>query len=186
MSGPAAGDGVERARDLVRLFHPAEADFGRFVPLRSESLPAAPRTLLDHRSHMTVAMERFHGGPVNLLVIDRNEDAVGRYAREILLTTAAGRVVQHGIVRIDLGRIAAGPAAAIRAESLPLGRILLDAGLLCDVHDVSLLGITPGPHLGSLFGTGAGGEAFGRVATIGLDGSPAIELLEIVSPETAG
>jgi hypothetical protein len=185
MSGPPEQDGVARALDLVRVFHADVAEFGRFTPLLASSLPAAPRQLLDHASHMTVAMERFHGGPVGLRVIDRREDAGGRYAREILLTSGTGRVVQHGIVRIDLGRLPEDSAAAIRSEQAPLGRILLAAGLLCEVHDVRLLGIAPGPHLAALFGDGPGRETFGRVALIGLDGSPAIELLEIVAAGTA-
>lgn len=185
MSGPRDHDGVTRALDLVRVFHPDAVEFGRISPQAAESLPDGPRRLLDHRSHMTVAMERFHGGPVGLRVVDRKDDARGRYAREILLTDATGRVVQHGIVRIDLGRLPPDSAAAIRSERVPLGRILLAAGLLCDVHDVGLLGIAPGPHLESLFGGDSGQDTFGRVATIDLDGSPAVELLEIVAPGTA-
>jgi hypothetical protein len=185
MSGPPNHDGVTKALELVRLFHSEAVAFGRLTPLSSASLPALPRQLLDHTSHMTVAMERFHGGPVDLRVITRREDAAGRYAREIVLATAAGRIVQHGIVRIDLASLAPDSAAAIRAERAPLGRILIAAGLLCDVRDVRLLGIVPGPHLESLLEIGPGRQTFGRVATIGLDGSPAVELLEIIAPGPA-
>jgi hypothetical protein len=188
MSGPAGRDAVLRARDLAAFFDADPAAFGRFDEVPAARLPAGPRRLLDHASHMTVAMEQFHGGPVGLRVVRRREDAAGRYAREILLTGPDGRVVQHGIVRIDLGRLAPAVAEAIRAEATPLGRILLTAGLLGEVHDVNLLEILPGPHLESLFerATAATGPTFGRVATIDLDGSPAIELLEIVAPGTAG
>jgi hypothetical protein len=85
-------------------------------------------------------------------------------------------------VRIDLRLLTAETAAAIRAEAIPLGRILIDAGLLRDVHDVALLEIEPGPHLRRLFGTAA--PTHGRVATIDLDGVPAVELLEIVAPDS--
>jgi hypothetical protein len=169
---------VARGRDLVLLFHPDDESFGRLQFAAPDSVPDLARQLLDHRSHMTVAMERLHG-PVRLRVVDRGEDASGRYAREILLLRADGRVVQHGIVRIDLSRLAVDTAAAIRAEAIPLGRILIDAGLLRDVHDVALLEILPGPHLRRLFGTAA--PTHGRVATIDLDGVPTVELLEIVA-----
>jgi hypothetical protein len=188
MSRPGGRDAVSRAQELVGFFHANPAAFAGFAAVSAKRLPAGPRQLLDHASHMTVAMERFHGGPVGLRVVSRREDAAGRYAREILLTQAAGKVVQHGIVRIDLGRLAPDVATEIRGEATPLGRILLNAGLLSDVHDVELLEITPGPHLESLFSRGAATAAiptFGRVAAIGLDGSPAIELLEIVAPGTA-
>jgi chorismate-pyruvate lyase len=134
---------------------------------------------------MTVAMERFHGGPVGLVVASSRLGDDGRYAREILLTTPAGRIVQHGVVRIDLARLPAATAEAIRRETTPLGRILLAAGLLCEVHDVSLLRIAVGPELAAVCNTAVPAETFGRVATITLDGRPAIELLEIVASGSA-
>jgi hypothetical protein len=181
MSGANGEAAVARGRELVALFHPDSGSFGHLALISPERMPEGDRRLLDHRSHMTVAMERLHGGPVRLRVIDRHEDAIGRYAREILLVGPDSRVVQHGIVRIDLRRLSAELAAAIRSESVPLGRILIGAGLLLDVHDVALLAIAPGPHLRRLFDTTAA-TTHGRVATIDLDGVPAVELLEIVAP----
>jgi hypothetical protein len=185
MNGTDDATAVARGRELVALFHPDGESFGRLAATTPARMPEEARRLLDHRSHMTVAMERLHGGPVRLRVIDRREDAAGRYAREILLIAPDGRVVQHGIVRIDLRRLAAEVADAIRSESLPLGRILIDAGLLRDVHGVALLEIAPGPHLSRLFDTTAA-TTHGRVATIDLDGVPAVELLEIVAPSSRG
>ena len=180
---------ADRAEELVGFFHSAAASVGEVNPVAASDLPAAARELLDHDSHMTVAMERFHGGPVGLTVLARREDAAGRYAREILLTRpdgpgGAARPVQYGIVRIDLGRLTPTVAAAVRSESTPLGRILLSAGLLMDVHDVALLRIDPGPRLLECLGKASppAPQTFGRVAEIGLDGVPAIELLEILAP----
>ena len=177
---PVDSPAIPRGLALVRAMGIEPEEFGRFVEVAADVVPDGPRRLLDHRSHMTVAMERLHG-PVRLEVVDCGEDSAGRYAREILLVRADGRVVQHGIVRIDLRRLVAETAAAIRAAAIPLGRILIEAGLLRDVHDVSLLQIDPGPHLRRLFGTDAA-PAYGRVATIDLDGVPTVELLEIVAP----
>ena len=72
-----------------------------------------------------------------------------------------------------------------------MGRILIDAGMLREVHGVRLLEIVPGPHLQTLFAGLAGPSAdpiaaarpvYGRVADIQLDGLPTVELLEIVAP----
>jgi chorismate-pyruvate lyase len=134
---------------------------------------------------MTLAMERFHGGHVSLVVVARRQCDDGRYAREILLKRPDGRVVQAGIVRIDLARFSEANAAAIRSESTPLGRILLAAGLHCDVHDVELLRLDPGPEFSAVVGSSSTAPAFGRVASIGLDGRAIIDLLEIVAPGTA-
>lgn len=178
----AADSPAARALDLVHVFHDSTAGFGEPMAVAPEAVPPTYRDLLDHTSHMTVTMERFHGGPVSLTVIDRKDCPDGRYAREILLRRTDGLVVQHGIVRIDLERLAPATAAAIRAEAAPLGRILLAAGLLMEVHDVRLLRVVNGPHLASLFGVATGTETFGRVARIDLNGQPAIELLEIAAP----
>jgi chorismate-pyruvate lyase len=161
------------------------AGFGRLHAVHPDAVPDVPRRLLDHRSHMTVAMERFHGGAVALRVVAERPVAAGpgeRYAREILLARGDGMVMQHGIVRIDLDAVPTPTAAAIRERRLPLGRILIDAGLLCDVQDVRLLEVTAGPHLAALFGRAAGTVAYGRVAEIRVAGVAAVELLEIVAP----
>ena len=142
---------------------------------------------------MTVAMERFHGCDVRLRVVaraaPRTDDSrahrpdEGWYAREILLETPSGAVVQHGIVRIDLANLDPATAAAIREARRPLGRILIEAGMLREVHGVKLLEVLPGTHLQELLHLeGSAAPVYGRVADIQLDGRPAVELLEIVVP----
>lgn len=186
-AGPVR-DPVARAEALVSIFHADSARFGRLRAVDAENVPPVPRRLLDHDSHMTVAMETFHGGPVGLRVLAERTVGGGpaagaAYAREIVLVSPPGLIVQHGIVRIDLGAVAAGTAAAIRAGREPLGRILIAAGLLREVGHVRLLEIEPGPHLRGLLTRREEGCAplHGRVADIRLDGRPAIELLEIVT-----
>ncbi|MFN9367515.1 MAG: hypothetical protein ACK6CT_01925 [Planctomycetia bacterium] len=182
----ASADAVGRGLRLVRIFHRDGDSFGRLRPIEAAAVPAAPRVLLDHRHHMTVAMERRHGGPVRLRVVaERAAVATGAwYAREILLLGGDDAVVQHGIVRIDLATVKPDVAATIRAGRIPLGRILLAADLLLEVQRVELLEIEPGPHLRSLFADSAG-PAYGRVAEIVVNGRPAVELLEIVPPHAA-
>jgi hypothetical protein len=177
---------VSRAIDLLCLFHPAKEGFAGVRAVEAPVVPQPYRTLLDHTSHMTEAMERHHGGPVSLRVVQVAEGSVdGRgYAREILLARGDGLVVQYGIVRIDLSIIDGATAAAIRAAEVPLGRLLIEAGLLRDVHDVGLLEVTPGQGLCRLFGHDGCPTTFGRVAEISLSGRPAIELLEVAAPRT--
>lgn len=178
------GDALARARNLVSIFCARVDDFGRLEAVDPPDVPPIPRQLLDHHSHMTVAMERHHGCLVGLRVVaeQAGPPAGGRgpYAREILLVRPDGLVVQHGIVRIDLAAVDPPTADFIRQGRLPLGRILLNAGLLCDVQNVHLLRIEPGPHLRRLLG-GGGATVFGRVAEIVIAGRPAVELLEIVA-----
>lgn len=172
-------DPISRATSLVRLFVPTTTDFGVLRSMAAAEVPQPYRELLAHCSHMTVAMERFHGGPAGLRVVaTAAADHDDWYAREILLTSPRGDVVQYGIVRIDLGVLAAETAARVRRGDVPLGRILIQSGVLCEVQRVSLLEVSPGPHLEPWLGRE---RTYGRVAAIVVDGRPTIELLEISS-----
>lgn len=181
---------VARANGLVRLFSRPGPDFATFREVSADAVPEPSRGLLDHASHMTVAMERLHGTPLGLRVVARARDTGGKdpwYAREILLLSPSGAVVQYGIVRIDLSRVDAATAAAVRGARLPLGRVLIDAGLLREVHAVALVEVTPGPRLAALLAPESAVPAapaitYGRVAEISLGGHPAVELLEILPP----
>lgn len=182
-----------RAEELVALFHHPVAAFARFVSVQGTALPPPFAGLLDHASHMTVVMERFYGGAVSVEVLAVHDDdggsATGRawYEREILLRSSCGRIVQHGIVRIDLESVSAQVSDEIRARRTPLGRVLIAAGMLLEVQRVGLLRIDIGPQLRAILGPDGqeavpARETFGRVAEIALDGVPAVELLEIVAP----
>lgn len=179
MSGDVEPDAAARALRLIGMFVQPASEFGTIKPVAAARVPEPSRSLLDHHSHMTVAMERHHGGPVALRVVARAAGPAGDYAREILLLDAKGCVVQQGIVRIDLDAVDATTAARIRAAVDPLGRVLQEAGVACEVGDVSLVEVVPGPHLEALIGPR---PAFGRVASIAIGGRRAIDLLEIVAP----
>lgn len=170
-------DAVPRASALASMFAAAES-FGMMRQMAAEHVPHPQRELLDHHSHMTVAMERFHGRQVSLRVVATLPPTHVPYGREILLLGPQGRPVQYGIVSIDLGLVAADVAARIRAADTPLGRVLIEAGVLCDVQEVQLLEVIPGPHLAELIGPE---RTFGRVATIAVAGRAAVQLLEIVA-----
>lgn len=177
MTPPALA--VARAERLVALFCTPD-EFGSISAVTAVDVPQPHRGLLDHPSHMTVAMERFHRCPVSLEVVaTRSPPATDAgYAREILLLDQRGRRIQYGIVRIDLGLVPEAVAKRILAADTPLGRVLLDASCLCDVQHVELLDILAGPHLAALIGPG---RTFGRVATIAVGGRHAMELLEVVA-----
>lgn len=205
---PAAGaeDACQRAAALIARFRPWR-DVGSLREVPASLVPEPFRQLLDHRSHMTVAMERTHGRPVTLeIVAVADQQALATksdpfsYAREILLRCptvnrslfpagplqppTVGTVVQYGVVGIALERLPPPLAAEIVRGQRPLGRILIEAGLHREVREVSLLELEPGPHLRTLFGAAAGRSlppTYGRVATIDVTGRPVLRLLEVVA-----
>lgn len=168
---------------LIREFYPSVESLGQLHSLAARRIPDPYRWLLDHDEHMTVRVESFHGEPVGVRVLQATEHDT-HYAREILLTRLSDQaVVQYGIVRLNLAYLDAEVTDEIRAKEKPLGRILIAHDVMRKVELTCLWSVTPGEilveHLGSK-------PTYGRTAMIYCNSEPAIELLEIVAPVTAG
>ena len=178
-------DSGEPAVDLTQLldlFYPAgdEHRLGRFHSVDGEHVPEPFRKLLDHHSHMTVAVESHFKSPVDVQIVQTTKDETW-YSREILLSTkASGLIVQYGIVRLRYGVLASVVWQEIEAGLTPLGRVLIEHGVLRQVELVGLWKVECGPVLGKHFAVASGTITYGRTARIFCDAEPAIELLEIV------
>ena len=167
---------------LVRLFYRRPEELGSFDEIDSHDLSRDYRMLLAHDNHMTVTVERFHNGPVDVRVLETHQ-AGGHYARKILLTRASdGVVVQFGIMRLDFSAVGPEVRREVESQQTPLGRILIQHNVLTKVHLSKLYAVTPGADLRRLFGLPKGQVTYGRTAVIRCDGEPAVELLEIVTP----
>ena len=138
-------------------------------------------------------MEKFYKTTVGLQVVaELKPPAMSAadcdwYAREIFLLHPDGAAIQYGIVRIDLSQVNTATAQAILRAHLPLGRILLEAGLLLQVQHVQLMELLPSVYWQALFSAThthlqTQARTFGRVASIRVAGKQAVELLEIVAP----
>ena len=172
-----------RLSALLALFYPRAAEAGRFDEVDPADMPAVYRKLLAHEHHMTVTVEAHHGSPVDVQVL-RKAVTSTHYARMILLKRQSDdRVVQYGIMRINLGRLDDAVRRDVESERIPLGRILIQHEVMRQVHLFSLWKVTPGPDLWRHFGLTEPQVMYGRTAIIDVDGEPAIELLEIVAPE---
>lgn len=164
-----------RANRLISLFYPDPRGFGEVRHVEADEVPEPLRRLLDHRSHMTVTMEAFVGGAVSLRVLNERRGGSGnglddedRYDREIELISPVGVPVQYGIVSVDLAAMPLPARERILTASAPLGRVLIEAGTLRDVHDVFLVRITAGRELARRIGVDLGRFLYGRVAAITL------------------
>lgn len=170
--------------DLDTLFalFPGPADTPDVEPVPGEAVPEPYHGLLVHTHHMTVTQEAFHGDRVNVRVLTRARGP-DWYARKILLTLAgSGRVVQFGLVRIRLQFVADPVRERILEEKSPLGRILIENNVLRRIDPRSFFRVNPGPAVKAWFGIEA--ETFGRLGVIFCDEQPAIEVVEITSPQT--
>jgi chorismate-pyruvate lyase len=166
---------------LIRLFYDSTPLLGRFERVERAAMPAAYAALLAHDEHMTVTVEHYHDSAVDVQVLDRRVSP-SHYARKILLARQSdGRVVQYGIMRVNLDYLDPPVRRQIEAEDTPLGRVLIKNNVLRRVHLASLWRVTAGAELALLFEISEGDITYGRTAMIECNDEPAVELLEIVT-----
>jgi chorismate-pyruvate lyase len=166
---------------LIRQFHISLEDLGRFSEVSPEEMPAPARNLLWHDEHMTVALEAYHDSHVKVRVLEsiRTER---HYARHVLLSCGPhDKIVQYGIVRLNLAFLDDEVWKELETEEVPLGRVLIKHNVLRHVRLLSLWRVEPGPNLANLFGMAEPETCFGRTALIYCNEVPALEALEIVT-----
>jgi len=167
---------------LVNLFYLSLDELGEFTEVDEGELPDAARVLLWHDEHMTVTVEQYHGGPVDVRVLSTHVTS-SHYSRRILLSRKSDHgVVQFGIVRLNSQFLGDDVRAEIERQQTPLGRILIEHNVLRHVRPLSLWRVVPGSDLRELFQLQNPDVCYGRTALIYCNGLPAVELLEIVTP----
>jgi chorismate-pyruvate lyase len=170
---------------LFGLFSDHRENLVTYEPVPANQVPPPYHGLLVHEHHMTVTVEAYHGELVDVRILARRHEG-DSYARQILLALQkSGRVVQFGIMHINLALCSPEVRAEIVAGQTPLGRILIEHNVLRRIEPTAFLRVTPGPEMIRWFGLAEPAGTYGRLAIIHCDGQPAIELLEIVTPEPA-
>jgi chorismate-pyruvate lyase len=181
VSGSSESNELE---SLIELFYRQADDLGKFIELAAADLPQPYRKLLAHQHHMTVAMEQHHGQRVNVEVLNTHRGGHFYSRRILLLTESDGRVVQFGIVRLNLEFLDEAVRQEIESETVPLGRVLIEHKVMREIELLSLWRVDPSAELRALFNMGRDEVTYGRTAIIHVDGEPAVELLEIAAPTT--
>jgi hypothetical protein len=157
---------------------------GPFVPLcalvQPDEIPHPQDQLLVHHEHMTVVLQKYHGRPVAVRVMEEHLSG-DYYTRKIALTPeGADRVVEWGIVRLDFRYMAAEVRDEILAKRLPLGAVLIKHNVLRRIKPRWFMRFPPGGAVLDAFGARATTDLYGRIGMIYCDEEPAIEVLEIV------
>jgi chorismate-pyruvate lyase len=150
--------------------------------VRGDDVPEPYRSLLVHTHHMTVTVEQHYGGPVDVTVLNTVREG-DEYARQILLEVRdTGRVVQFGIVQIDLSLLSPTVRDKIIEGKTPLGRVLIEHDVLRHIQPAGYLKVELDDDLCRWFGLTEPTTTYGRLGVIFTDGRPAIEVLEILAP----
>ena len=169
---------------LYQLF-PDSPDRPRAVEVPDNEVPEPYHRLLVHRHHMTVTVEGFYGSPVDVRVLNCHRTG-NEYARKILLTLKdeSHRVVQFGLVRINLGACTEPVRNAIVEGKTPLGRVLIQHNMLRRIEPIAFLRVSLSPTMAEWFRVPLGTETYGRVGIIYTGDRPVVEVLEILAPLT--
>ena len=171
--------------ELCAPFQGADVGFDpQCAVVQPEEIPHPDDQLLVHHEHMTVALERFHGSPVDVHVQDEHLDTAGElYTRRIVLTPQSSprKPVEWGIVRLDFRYMDDAVRDEILRKELPLGAILIKHDVHRRIKPRFFLRFPPGGPVLKLFGANESRPVYGRLGTIYCDDEPAIELLEIVT-----
>jgi len=149
--------------------------------IQPEGIPHPEDDLLVHHDHMTIVLQRHHGLPVRVRVLEEHLDG-DLYTRKIaLLPTGSEKVVEWGICRLDLRYIPEEAKREILAKELPLGAVLIKHDVHRRVKPRYFIRLPESSAVLKMFGAPLNKEpVYGRLGTIYCDGEPCIELLEIV------
>ena len=164
-----------------------EIPHARFVP--AEEVPEPYKSLLAHDRHMTVTMEKYHGGPVGLGILKSVREGETWYARKIVLKRE-DRVVMFGIMRFNFEWCDESVRDRIIEAKTPLGRILIESEVLRRIGTHALMKIRPNEEMREIFSlardpvdaNGHPRTVYGRLATIFCNEEPAVDLLEVAAP----
>jgi len=201
---PACGAVLQLAT-IIAPFYSSLAELGEFESVAPEDMPEDYQSLLAHDDHMTVTVEAFHDTLVDVRVLQEHRDGEVYSRASLLVCQSTGRVVQLGIMRINLHGLSEAVRREIESRRLPLGRILIRHNVLRHVKLFRLWRIQPGPELRRHLVIPVGGVSdddkgiqsvaksasetpptqqleciYGRSAGIVVEGRPSVELLEIV------
>jgi len=168
------------ASRLATLFYSDLSAIGQFESVSAESLPADARMLLAHNDHMTVTLEAFHHSPVAVAAHQEYRDDASYGRVSTLSRQSDGAVVQFGVIRIWLADLPKVAQDQIVGKQIPLGRVLIEQGVLREVQLIGLFKIMPGVELQKYFGVRAEEPLYGRTAQILVQQRPTVQLLEIV------
>jgi chorismate-pyruvate lyase len=164
---------------IAAPFFPSLSELGEFAVAAPEQMPEAYRSLLAHDDHMTVTVEAFHSCLVNVRVLREQRDGDVYSRSSLLACQATGKVVQFGIMRINLNHLAPPVRQEILDGATPLGRVLIRHNVLRHVELHRLWSVDPSPLLRDYLQLDPGAPLYGRSARIVVEGRPAVELLEI-------
>ena len=177
---PAAG---------IELLYPLDLAYERagLAPpdvcrIEADEIPEPYHSLLVHTNDMTRTLEQHYRGPVVVRAL-ATFSTDGQYFRRVLLSHASsGRPVEMGAIRINLDCLAEPDRARVLENRAPLGRVLVDAGIVETTRPVAFLRVTPNPEMMGVFWMRDADALYGRRTSIDIGTCDVADVVEILPP----
>lgn len=154
-----------------------------FEAIAEQEIPRPYHDLLVHNHDMTRTLERHHNGPVIVRALSNFHEQGQFYRRVLLVKEESGRPVEMGAIRIKLDSLPEEHGARILENHTPLGRVLLDAGLVETTRPIAFLRLTPNPEMMGVFWMKESIPLYGRRTLIGIGDVDVADIVEILPPE---
>lgn len=148
-----------------------------------DALPEPARGLLVHLDDMTSTLASHHGSSLRVQVLQQRREA-GFYLREVFLRTEDNdRIVEYGVIAINLGRFTAPQQAEIEAGKVPLGALLHEFGTPFVSSPRGFFSIAAPELAATSLASGGVGPGYGRFNHLATEtGEDIAWILEILPP----
>lgn len=164
--------------DVVYRHH--GIDVPRIAVVTPDEVPYPYRTLLVHTNDMTLTLERHFGGPLVVRPLSTSRDGRWFTRRVLLAQSYSGKPVEMGAIRIDLNAFRPATRRAILANTVPLGRLLRDAGVDFQSRPKAYFSLCPNAEMMGVFWMREPRTLFGRRTEIFVDDEKIGDIVEVL------
>jgi chorismate-pyruvate lyase len=145
-----------------------------------DDIPLPYRSLLVHRTDMTITLERHFGGRVALRPLATFLHGPWYFRRVLLAQEYTGRPVEMGAIRIRIQSFPARIQKQILKNDVPLGRLLRDGGVDYESRPVMFLAVTPNPEMMGVFWMREPKTLYGRRTEMIRNGAKIGDIVEVL------
>jgi hypothetical protein len=175
---PINTDGILFPLDFV--YEKAGVELPAVRTVAPDDIPLPYRSLLAHKSDMTVTLERHFGGPLVIRALSTSLNGEWYIRRVLLVQEYSGRPVEMGAIRIQIGSMNEPVRSQILKNQVPLGRVLRDGGVPFESRPKAFLEVTPNPEMMGVFWMREPRTLYGRRTEVFVGDSKIGDIVEIL------
>ena len=145
-----------------------------------DDIPLPYRSLLVHRTDMTLTLERHFGGRLALRPLATFVQGPWYFRRVLLAQEYTGRPVEMGAIRIKVPAFPARIQKQILKNDVPLGRLLRDGGIEYESRPTVFLSVTPNAEMMGVFWMRESKTLYGRRTEMIHKGAKVGDIVEVL------